>query len=402
MSRYRYRAVGPDGQVVQGEAEAGSAAELDGRLARVGLEVLTARAVGSGLDGMFSRKTVERRDLIQFFIQIEALLRAGVPILDTLGDLRDSSESTGIRRLATDLVDRIETGSTFSEALSAHPQVFDPLLVGLTGAGEVTGKLPDVLTEIVTSLKWQDELAAQTRKAVRYPAFVAAVIFAVVFFLMIYLVPQLASFLANMGQEMPLQTRALIALSGFFVAWWPMVIAVPAGLAFLYGIAMRRSARARLARDRWLLGVPWAGDVVRKIALARFANTFALMFGAGIAVLDALEHCERAVGNLAVARSLAGARELVGQGMPISEAFAASSLFPPLVVRMIKVGEFSGQLDSSLRNISYFYSRDVDEDLGRLQSMIEPVLTLVMGAVLGWIMLAVLGPIYDTISKIRM
>ncbi len=402
MTRYSYRAVSANGQVVSGEAEAGSQQELDSRLGRVGLEVLEAKPRGSGLEMLWRRSGLKRPEMIQFFMQLESLLRAGVPILDTLADLRDSSDSPRIRALTSDLVDRIETGSTFSEALTAHSDVFDGLLVGLASAGEVTGRLPDVLAEIVASLKWQDDIARQTRKAVRYPAFVAVVIFAVVFFLMIYLVPQLADFLANMGQEMPLQTRALIAASAFFVAWWPMLIGLPVAAAIVFRTLMRHSEAARLRRDRWLLTLPLLGDVLRKVALARFANTFALMFSAGIPVLDALAHCERAVGNLAIARSLAGARALVGQGMPVSEALGASTLFPPLVVRMIRVGEFSGQLDDSLRNVSYFYSRDVNEELDRMQSMIEPLLTLVMGVVLGWIMLAVLGPIYDTISNIRM
>ncbi len=402
MSRFRYRAVGAEGQIVTGEIDAASAQDVDGRLGRVGLELLAASPVGNGLKLPGRSSTLGRVELIQFFMQLESLLRAGVPILDTLTDLRDSSDSAAVRQLATDLVDRIETGSTLSEAMSAHPGTFDGLLVGLTSAGEVTGRLPEVIGEMVASLKWQDDLSRQIRKALRYPAFVAAVITAVVFFLMIYLVPQLASFLDNLGQEMPLQTRALIAASDFVARAWPLLLGLPVLLLLGYRALMRSSAAARLERDRRLLTLPWLGEVVRKIALARFANTFALMFGSGIPVLDALAHCERAVGNLAVARSLAAVRGLVGQGMPISEAFAATVLFPPLVVRMVRVGEYSGQLDSSLKSVSYFYSRDVDEELGRLQSMIEPALTLVMGVILGWIMLAVLGPVYDTIANIPM
>jgi type IV pilus assembly protein PilC len=150
-----------------------------------------------------------------------------------------------------------------------------------------------------------------------------------------------------------------------------------------------------------LLRVPLLGDLLRKIALARFANTFALMFGSGIPVLDALTHCESAAGNLAVGDGIARARVLVAQGSPVSEAFAALQVFPSFVVRMIRVGEMTGHLDDSLRNVGRFFTRDVDEQLERLQSMIEPVLTRLMGLILAWVMVAVLGPVYDTISAVR-
>lgn len=399
MSLYRYRATDLQGRVIRGESRADNERELEGRLARVGLELLVAEPVGSLLPGFLRRARLRGRDLINFFVQLESLLRAGVPLLDTLADLRDSATTPGTRQVVIDLIDRIETGSTLSEGLAAQPASFDTLLVGLVRTGEVTGRLPDVLSEIVRSLKWQDELAAKTSKAIRYPAFVAIVIFAVIGFLMVYLVPQLSIFLSSMGKELPLQTRALIATSAAVTEYWPVMLAAPVLAFFALRLAMSRSERLRLQRDAWLLRLPWVGDVARKIVLARFANTFALMFGSGIAVLDALGHCEKAAGNLAIAHALARARTLVGQGTPVSEAFAALEIFPSFVVRMLRVGEMTGQLDVSLRNVSYFFTRDVDEQLERLQSMIEPALTLVMGAVLGWVMLAVLGPVYDSISQ---
>lgn len=399
MSLYRYRATDLQGRVIRGESRADNERELEGRLARVGLELLAAEPVGSLLPAFLRRARLRGRDLINFFVQLESLLRAGVPLLDTLADLRDSATTPGTRQVVIDLIDRIETGSTLSEGLGAQPASFDNLLVGLVRTGEVTGRLPDVLAEIVRSLKWQDELAAKTSKAIRYPAFVAVVIFAVIGFLMVYLVPQLSIFLAGMGKELPLQTRALIATSAAVSEYWALMIAAPVVAFFALRVAMARSERLRLQRDAWLLRLPWVGDVARKIVLARFANTFALMFGSGIAVLDALGHCEKSAGNLAIGHALGRARTLVGQGTPVSEAFAALEIFPSFVVRMLRVGEMTGQLDVSLRNVSYFFTRDVDEQLERLQSMIEPALTLVMGAVLGWVMLAVLGPVYDSISQ---
>jgi type IV pilus assembly protein PilC len=201
---------------------------------------------------------------------------------------------------------------------------------------------------------------------------------------------------------MPIQTRVLIAVSSFIVAWWAAILGFPVIAGIGLKIGLDRSAELRRKRDHFILEIPVLGDILRKIALARFANTFALMYGAGIPVMDALQHCEEATGNIAVTEAMQRARTLIGQGIPISQAFEASAAFPPLVLRMLKIGEHTGRLDEALRNVSYFYSRDVNEGIGKLQSMIEPMLTVVMGGLLGWIMVAVLGPVYDTISNLPM
>ncbi len=401
MTQFRYRAVAEDGRIVTGEAEVLNVPELESRLQRIGLSLIRARPVRRASVPAMRRRKVSGRELINFFFHMESLLRAGVPMLEALTDLRDSAETLPMRELAGGLRDRIETGSTFSDALAAYPLVFNRLTVGLIRAGEVTGKLPEVLADIVASLKWQDELAAQMKKALMYPAFVAAVIAGVVFFLMTYLVPQLVGFLASMGEALPLHTRALVATSDFFVDWWFLVLGVPAVGGVALAAAARVNPSVRLSLDRAKLRLPVFGEVVRKIVLARFANTFGLMYGAGIPVIDALRYCEEAAGNLEVRDGIARARALISQGVPISQAFGTIGLFPPLVIRMLKVGEHTGDLESALRNVSYFYARDVAAAIGRIQALIEPALTVLMGAILGWIMLSVLGPIYDTISRIR-
>jgi type IV pilus assembly protein PilC len=401
MTVFRYRAVDAHGRVVRGESRADNESELEGRLARVDLELLAAiEAKGSFIDS-WRRTRLSPAELINLFVQMESLLRAGVPLLDVLADLRESAVSPSARRIAADMLDRIETGSTLSDAMAAQPAIFNTLVVGLVRTGEVTGKLPDVLAEIITSLKWQDDLSSRTRKALRYPMFVAIVLAAVIVFLMVYLVPQLATFLSGIGKEMPLQTRALVWLSNLVVRWWPLLLFGPVLLFVGSRMALARSAPLRLWRDDRLLHLPVVGEVLRKVCLARFSNTFALMFGAGIPVLDALAHCEQAVGNLAIGDSVARSRTLVSQGAAVSEAFAVLDVFPSYVVRMVRVGEMTGRLDTSLRNVSHTFMREVSEQLDRLQSLIEPVLTLVMGLILAWVLLAVLGPVYDSISTMQ-
>ena len=304
MTVFRFRATDARGRVVHGETRADTEQELESRLARAGLELLFAAEPRSLLPAVFRHVRLTSREQINFFLQLESLLRAGVPLLDALADLRDSAPSHGTRHVAIDLIDRLETGSTLSEGLAAQPGNFDSLIVGLVRAGEVTGRLPDVLAEIVRSLKWHDEMASKTRKALRYPVFVGAVIFVVITFLMIYLVPQLSQFLTGMGRELPLQTRALIATSNAVVHWWPLMLIVPVGTVIALRLAFRRSAAMRLWWDDRLLRLPVFGDVARKVTLARFSNTFALMFGAGIPVLDAIAYCESAAGNLAIGAAL--------------------------------------------------------------------------------------------------
>jgi type IV pilus assembly protein PilC len=401
MSQFKYRAVGEDGKVVSGQADALNLPELESRLGRIGLSLIRADALREDHSSLLRRRKVGSRELINFFFHMESLLRAGVPMLEALADLRDSADTMAMRELAGGLRDRIETGSPLSTAMEAYPQTFPKLLVGLVRAGEMAGKLPEVLAEITTSLKWQDEVTAQLKKAITYPAFVAVVITGVVFFLMTYLVPQLVAFIQNMGQELPLHTRALIATSDFILAWWWAIISVP--IALLLGIRWlaARNRSVRLWIDRHWLRVPVIGEVIQKILLARFANTFGLMYSSGFTIIDGLISCEEAAGNLEVGDGIRLVRNLITQGVPVSEAFATVGLFPALVLRMIKVGEQTGELDNALKNVSYFYSRDIRESVDRLQTMIEPAMTVVMGLILGWIMLSVLGPIYDTISKIK-
>ena len=332
---------------------------------------------------------------------MQMLLRAGVPIVDALQDLCEGADSPVLRRVTASLLDRIQGGATFADAMAAEPGTFTDVTVQLVRSGEITGQLPDVLSELVKSLKWQAELASQTKKLLMYPAFVTVTISAVVVFLMVYLVPQLVGFIVNMGQEVPFQTKALIFISDVFVRFWWIIIPAPVVLAISIFVAARRNEAVRFKVHVAILNLPWLGPVIKKINLARFADSFALMYRTGIPISEALGFCEKISGNMAIQQAIERTKARIMTGTPLSEAFAAEQLFPSLVVRMLRVGEATGGLDTALANVSYFYNRDIDESISKVQALIEPVLTVVLGLILGWIMLAVLGPIYDTISKIK-
>ncbi|MDP2418234.1 MAG: type II secretion system F family protein [Hydrogenophaga sp.] len=398
MARYSYRAINALGDVVKGELSALHLPDMQAQLKAAGLSLISSKEV--------KRRAIKlsglpQREMINLLFHMQMLLRAGVPILAALEDLRDGADSVELRQVAASLMDRIQNGSTLADAMAADPGIFTEVVVHLIRSGEVTGQLPEVLEALVRSLKWQAELAAQTKKLLMYPAFVTITISGVVVFLMVYLVPQLVGFIVNMGQEVPLNTRALIWLSNAFVNYWWIILPAPVVLGFGVSLAARISERARFRLHQALLDLPGVGPVIKKIILARLADSFGLMYRTGIPVIEALGYCEKISGSLPIQRAVARVRERIATGTPISEAFAVENLFPSLVVRMLKVGEATGALDEALDNVSYFFNRDIEESIGRVQALIEPVLTVTLGLILGWIMLAVMGPIYDTISKIQ-
>lgn len=400
MTLYAYKAMGADGRIVLGRMDATNAIDLELRLKRMDLDFIRGNPVRQL--GMFGGRAASRRELINFCFHLEQLTRAGVPILDGLTDLRDSLENPRFREVIAGMIESIDGGKTLSQAMAEHPRVFDDVFVSLVTAGENTGKLQEVLGNLVESLKWQDELAAQTKKLIMYPAFMGAVVIGVVLFMMIYLVPKMVGFIANMGHELPLHTKLLIGTSNIFVSHWYLVIGLPLLLAGV-GVAMvRTNPAARLRFDEAKLRLPLLGAILRKVILSRFASVFAMMYASGISILDSLRASEGVVGNQAIRNGLRQVGEMIAEGQSITTAFQNVGLFPPLVIRMLKVGENTGALDTALINVGYFYGRDVRESIGRIQALIEPAMTIVLGLILGWVMLSVLGPVYDTITKLKM
>ncbi|MTW13741.1 type II secretion system F family protein [Pseudoduganella eburnea] len=397
MPQFIYRAMDANGTIVPGNMDAHNVPDLELRLQRMALDLIDYRETRERKLRIVGR-AITRRDLINLCFHLEQMSSAGVPILDGLRDLRDSTDHFRLREIITDLVEKIEGGLQLSSALAAYPEIFDQSFTSLVRAGEQSGKVHEVFRDLAENLKWQDELAAQARKAITYPAFVLVVVSAVMFFLMIYLVPQLTAFIKNMGRELPLHTRALIALSNFFIHYWYLLLAAPIVAWQLGRWQLRRSERTAFAFDRLLLRMV---PVLQKLIMARFATYFALMYAAGIPVLECIRLSEGIAGNRVVAAGMRRARELISEGHSVAAAFKQVGLFPPLVVRMLRVGESTGALDATLRNVAYFYNREVRERMERMQAMIEPAMTVILGILLGWIMLSVLGPIYDTISSIR-
>ncbi|MCG6932964.1 MAG: type II secretion system F family protein [Gallionella sp.] len=398
MSLYSYRAIDELGKTHRGLQDAANQVDLEMRLKRSGLDLIDAK-VDSGK--AMARGKIKRPELITFFFNLEQLTRAGVPLLETLADLRDTMNDPRFREIIASLVESIEGGKKLSDAMAQHPDAFDKIFVSLTRAGEASGRLQEVFEHITESIKWQDEMASNTKTILMYPAFVGTAVVAITFFLMIYLVPQLVSFIVGMGQQIPLQTRILIATSHFFVNYWYVLISAPIVLVIAGKLLVTTSPEMRLRFDGFKLKMWVVGPILRKIILARFANTFAMMYGSGISILDCIASSREVVNNEAVAKGLDDVMLEIESGKNLTQSFQNTGMFPPLVVRMLKVGEATGSLDKALLNVSYFYDRDIKSSIKKVQVLIEPTMTIVLGALLGWVMLSVLSPIYDLIGKMK-
>ena len=399
MALYSYRAIDGHGKTHKGLQDAANQVDLELRLKHSGLDLIDAR-IDSGKMGL-ARSRIKRPELITFFFNLEQLTRAGVPLLESLADLRDTMNDPHFREVIANLVESIEGGKKLSQAMANHPYAFDRIFVSLTHAGEESGQLPEVFLHITESLKWQDEMATHTRTIMLYPAFVGAIVIAITFFLMIYLVPQLVGFIQSMGQEIPFQTRLLLATSSFFVDYWYALIALPVVLPVTAKLLITSSPEMRYRFDDLKLKVWVIGPILRKIILARFANTFAMMYGSGVSIMDCIANSREVVNNQVLAKSLDDVIVEIESGKNLTQSFQNTGIFPPLVIRMLKVGEATGSLDKALLNVSYFYDRDVKDSIKKVQVMIEPTMTLILGALLGWVMLSVLSPIYDLIGKVK-
>ncbi|PCJ26401.1 MAG: secretion system protein [SAR86 cluster bacterium] len=401
MALFTYKAIDSQGRSHSGKLDAANEADLEIRLSHMSMDLIKCKFVEdkSILSGAGN---IRRIDLINFCFHMEQLTRSGVSIIDGLVDLRDSVEQAAFRRIIAQIIDSIETGKTLSQALGEHPKVFDDLFVNLIAAGEESGQLPDVFLSLNEMIKWQDELISTTKKLLIFPAFVGGVVFAVVGFLMVYLVPQLVSFIEGIGQELPAHTKALIATSNFFVNYWYLFTLIPIVLFIILRVLMAVSVDIRYQVDAFKLRAWQIGPVLKKIILARFANLFAMMYKAGIPVLRCIEITEKVSGNEAIRYALKKAREEIQDGNGVSDSFHNTGLFPPLVVRMIRVGETTGQLDQALLNVSYFYERDIKDSIEKVQALIQPAMTVLLGGILGWVMVSVMGPVYDSIGSMQL
>ncbi|MBL4712633.1 MAG: type II secretion system F family protein [Gammaproteobacteria bacterium] len=402
MPDYSFRTIDASGKIRSDTMVASNPMELEKRLGTMGFDLLSYKEQSKIAKKVFRSKSISRRELINFTFHIEQLVKSGVPLIDSLKDIRDSIEYSHFTDVLQTVIDDIEGGKTLSLALVEHPAIFDKVYVTLVRVGEETGQLAVVLKDLAESIRWQDELVSQTKKIMIYPAIVSVIVLLVVSFLMMYLMPQMLPFIRNLGTEIPMHTKVLIEISDIFINYWYLIFSLPFIIYFGLKQLTKNNHKVKYYFDGLKLNLWLFGPLMMKIKLARFASYFAMMYSSGITVLDALKISENMVDNLVLEASIKEARNSISDGVIISKSFEAVGVFPSLIVRMLKVGEDTGAMDDALLNVSYFYNREVKESIEKIEPAILPVLTVILGGIMMWIMMAVLGPVYDAVAGVKL
>ncbi len=399
MPNYKYTGANRFGKRVRGEIQAANTLDLQQRLKAASIDVLTFKEIKPGFQ--FSRKKkLKTREIITVTAQFKQLLRAGVPLMEILDDLRQTYESDAVREVLSNIYESMEGGDSFSKALEPYENEFGKVYISLISVGERTGQLDEILSNLEDMLKWEEALSSKAKKIMVYPSIVGTVVIAVVILMMVFVVPQLLNFIQDMGGELGIATIALIATSNFIQDFWLELILAPVVIHYSLKYLQYKSEDFRVKLDQLVFKAPLVGPVIYKLKIARMTNSLAVMYRAGISFTESMKMASAVTNNAFIQNSMNQAMRLIEEGMPIHEAFKQAEVLPSMAIRMIKVGELSGNMDDSLNNVSDFYDAEAKELIERIEPAIEPVLTVVMAVVVGWVMMAVLGPVYDTISQV--
>jgi type IV pilus assembly protein PilC len=393
MPFYQYRAMDQTGRTNRGWLAALNEVDLELRLKRMGLDLITLRQTGR--ETLPGGERITRRDLITFCFHLEQITRAGIPLLEGLRDLRDTMDKRSFRDILSALLEDLEGGKVLSQALAAHPSVFDSVFISVVKAGEQTGRLDVVFENLAATLKWQDEAASQTQRLMIYPAFVMVFVLIAVGVLMGYMVPRFEPFLKTANIQPPPSTLAMFATAHWLNEYGLWLLLVIAALLTALIVWTRRTAAGQLWRDHLLLKLPILGAILKKVILARFAHYLSLLYRSGVTVLESLRTSEAIVGNRVVAAGIRQASQQISDGRGLTDSFAKLGLFPPLVIRMLRVGENTGALDRALDNVTYFYNREVADSIEQGLKLLGPALILFVAILLGFFMITVLLPVYD-------
>jgi type IV pilus assembly protein PilC len=398
MIHYRYKAVNESGTYVAGKVSAENPSDLAAILRAASLELISFKREKQKSAGLFDK--INSRDLILIFIHLDQLEKAGVSIIDSINDLKETSDSVKVKNLMYEIYESIKNGNLFSESLGRHPDIFSSTHVALVAMGEKTGNLSNAFANIVEDLKWNMDIRRKTRKAVTGPTFGIIMMFIVLGVMTSVVVPKVTGFIVMQGLKLPLMTIALIKFSSFVGNYWYLFIfAVPFFWILLK--VLRRFDEIAVKIDHIKLKIPVIGSIMNKIDAAKFCQLFAMTFKSGLGAIECLEASGSVIKNKAIKKSILLVKEQVSDGQSLARSIASTGYFPILVTRMFKIGEESGNMENALQNIKFFYEREINDSIERLVGMIQPTLTIIMGGMIAWITIAVFGPIYGSFSKIQ-
>ena len=391
MPDYAYKAVNQKGRVVRGVMAAANPEELYAKLTAVGCYP-TWHGVRRGA-APFLRRKVRRRDLLTFTVHLATVLSSGAPILMGLQDLAAQTEEQHFREVVEDLYRNVEAGISLSQAMREHPEAFPEIYVSLVAAGETTGKLDQCLADLTRYLEWQEELSANIRQATIYPLMVFWAVTGLVALIFTVVLPKFLVIFEKSRVELPLPTRLVIAVSRFMAESWPLLLGGLAG-GYLFLRLLRSVPRGRELYDRVKLALPVFGALNRKIILSRFAHTLASLYASGVNVLQALELIEKTGDNRVFELALRDVRLRVQEGRSMTDALKETGVFPPLFLRMVGVGEESGRLDHALEKLSTFYDREVPVTVKKVFGIMEPLIIVFLGGVVGTVAMSIFFPLY--------
>ena len=405
MALYAYKGIGKNGKGVQGVRDGDSPKSIRQLLRREGVvvtDVSLSKGKGSGA-GQGLNKDVHFGDLLTrvkkvevtgFTRQLATLLRAGIPLAESLGALFDQTESVKFKAIIGDVKTDVNEGSSLADALTKHPKAFDDLYISMVRAGETAGNLDEVLGRLADFMESAAALKSKVTGAMVYPAIMVVVGVLIMGVLMVAVVPKITGLFDSQGASLPLPTRLLIFVADILGTYWffLIVLAIAGGIAFR---AWSRSPAGRPIWHRFILKIPLVGSLVRQVAVARFARTMGTMLEAGVPMLRVLETSKRVLGNVVLVAVVESAKVGVTEGESLALTLRRSGEFPASVTHMIAVGERSGSLEQMLMRVADAFDRDVDMKLGRLTSMLEPLMLVIMGGAVAFVVFSILLPMMD-------
>jgi type IV pilus assembly protein PilC len=387
------------GEERSGEMEASDAAAVEARLRQMGIEPVKVKKKAKEINLSFG-SGVTNKDILVFTRQFSVMIDAGLPLVQALDILGSQSDNPAFKKVLLQVKGRVEAGSTFADALAEHPKVFDELFVQLTRAGEIGGILDTILQRLGAYIEKNEKLARRVRGAMVYPSVVLTVAVGVTVVLLAYVTPTFEKMFKDFGGAMPAPTQFLIDLSHGLRDNWYLFVGIPTAFVIAFKVFVN-NPKGRDLWDAFVLKTPLFGPLVRKVAVARFTRTLSTMISSGVPILDALEIVAKSAGNRTVERAILYVRAKISEGKNMAAPLAETKVFPPMVVQMIGVGEATGAMDQMLGKIADFYDDEVDVAVGAITSMIEPVMMVFLGGVVGGFLIAMYLPIFSIAGNIK-
>ena len=405
MSVFEYKGVGADGRDLKGIIDADTSKSARAKLKRLGIfptEIIEERHKRLSKEIAFSHlfERVRHQDIAIFTRQVATLTSAAVPVAEALSAIMEQEEKTELKSIISEIVTRIKEGNSFADALKGYPKYFSNLYVNMIMAGETSGALDIVLLRLADFLDSQIKIRSRIRSALAYPILMTVIGIGVLSFIFTFVLPQVVRVFEDMHQSLPLLTLILISATNFMRSYWWLIIMIIAGIVF-YIRKRLKTAEGRLRFDGIVIRLPIFGKLIKMIAISRFTRTLGTLLKSGVPAILSFDIVKNVVNNIVIAKAIEDARENIREGESISEPLKRSKLFPSVVTHMIAVGEKSGQLEEMLLRVSDAYDNEVETTIARLTSLLEPVIIVAMGVIVGIIVISILLPIMEMSTVIR-